>query len=360
MPVLDYAAARDKLDACFAETARGLPPEALRLLQDHEAAFGAVFASKTQSYREVLLGCALAHWLCPEVNIRLPYVKQGPDAFNGRSLDEQVVNPFLMSRQIPCSKGPYLATFRRNVRLDVSARAGLRDQAGYDAMLTVLDVIEGARGGEARWPVLCLLQKFMELRERSVIQLASVTRMSVEQYRVFLGALLHNQSGGLIPMLLTEAVFETLNRQFDCGWRIERQGINAADGATGAPGDITIYKEGRIFKAIEVTERPIEETRVMTTFHTKISTSGVSDYLFVYTAAAPSDGAYEAAKLYFAQGYDINFVKLGNLAVSAFLAGDAGTRAVFMDVMLSLLQKPEVPAAVKTAWNDALQTAIRA
>ena len=48
MPVLDYAAARDKLDACFAETARGLPPEALRLLQDHEAAFGAVFASKTQ------------------------------------------------------------------------------------------------------------------------------------------------------------------------------------------------------------------------------------------------------------------------------------------------------------------------
>ena len=339
MPVLDYAAARDKLDACFAETARGLPPEALRLLQDHEVAFGAVFASKTQSYREVLLGCALAHWLC---------------------LDEQVVNPFLMSRQIPCSKGPYLATFRRNVRLDVSARAGLRDQAGYDAMLTVLDVIEGARGGEARWPVLCLLQKFMELRERSVIQLASVTRMSVEQYRVFLGALLHNQSGGLIPMLLTEAVFETLNRQFDCGWRIERQGINAADGATGAPGDITIYKEGRIFKAIEVTERPIEETRVMTTFHTKISTSGVSDYLFVYTAAAPSDGAYEAVKLYFAQGYDINFVKLGNLAVSVFLAGDAGTRAVFMDVMLSLLQKPEVPAAVKTAWNDALQTAIRA
>lgn len=360
MSALNYAAARDKLDACFAETARGLPPEALRLLREHEAAFGAVFASKTQSYREALLGCALAHWLCPEINVRLPYVKQGPDAFNGRTLDEQVVNPFLMSRQIPCSKGPYLATFRRNVRLDASTRAGLRDQAGYDAMLTVLDVIEGTRGGEAKWPVLCLLQKFMELREKSEIQLASVTRMSVEQYRVFLGALLHSQSGGLIPMLLTEAVFETLNRQFGCGWRIERQGVNAADGATGAPGDITIYQGDRIRKAIEVTERPIEQTRVMTTFHTKISTIGVTDYLFVYTSSPPSDGAYEAAKLYFAQGYDINFVKLSNLAALAFLTGGAEARAAFMDIMLSLLREPGVPASVKTAWNDALQTAIRA
>ena len=72
-------------------------------------------------------------------------------------------------------------------------------------------------------------------------------------------------------MLLTDAVFSTINSQMNAGWTIERQEINAADGATGAPGDITIYKDGAIFKAIEVTERPIDGSRVDSTFSTKIT-----------------------------------------------------------------------------------------
>lgn len=358
MPVIDYVAARNQLNDCFEETLRGLPPEARQLLENYQTAFETVFASKTQSYREVLLGCALAHFLSPDTNIRLPYVKQGPDAFNGRTLDEQVINPFLMSRQIPCSKGPYLATFRRNVKLDSSTRSGLRDQAGYDAMLAILSVIESSRGTAAKVPILSLLQRFIDLREQSSIQLVSVSRMSIEQYRKFLDTLLHNQSGGLIPMLVSEAIFDTLNQQFNCKWEIERQGINAADGATGALGDITISSNSKVIKAIEVTERPIEETRVITTFNTKISTSGVNDYLFIYTASTPTDAAYSAAKTYFALGYDINFIRLNNLVTSTFIAGNADTRTIFMDKMLNLLRQPDIPAMVKTAWNDALQSTI--
>ena len=358
MSAINYVIARGKLNSCFEEAIKGPLPETQELLQNYQSAFDTVFESKTQSYREVLLGCALVRYLSPDINIRLPYVKQGSNAFNGRTLDEQVINPFLMSRQIPCSKGPYLATFRRNVRLDVSTRSGLRDQTGYDAMLTILDIIENSYGDAAIVPILCLLQKFIELRERSSIRLVSVTRMSIEQYRKFLDTLLHNQSGGLIPMLISEAIFDTLNTQFNCQWKIERQGINAADGATGAPGDITIYKEDKIIKAIEVTERPIEETRVITTYNTKISISGVNDYLFIYTSTTPSDAAYSAAKTYFAQGYDINFVRLSNLVISTFIAGNADTRTIFMDKMLNLLHQPGIPAIVKTAWNDALQSTI--
>lgn len=358
MPVIDYMIARNKLSDCFDETLKGIPPEAQQLLLKYQEAFNIVFESKMQSYREVLLGCALIHYLSPETNIRLPYVKQGVGAFNGRTLDEQVINPFLMSRQIPCSKGPYLATFRRNVKLDISTRSGLRDQTGYDAMLTILDIIEKFHGEEAQIPILCLLQKFVELREQSDIQLVSVSRMSIEQYQKFLSFLLHNQSGGLLPMLVSEAIFTTINLQFNCGWKIQRQGLNAADGATGALGDITIYKDGKFVKAIEVTERPIEDTRVIMTYNTKILTSGVEDYLFVYTAATPSDAAYAVAKTYFAQGYDINFTRLSNLVMSVFIVGNADTRTIFMDKMLELLRKPDVPAIVKTAWNDALQSAI--
>lgn len=358
MTITDYEIASVLLNNSFREVNAQLSPLAKKVLETYGDAFSTVFDSKTQSYREVLLGCALIHIINPGINIRLPYVKQGPNSFNGRTLDEQVINPFLMSRQIPCSKGPYLATFRRNVKLDASTRSGLRDQSGYDAMLIILDAIESSRGDDSKAILCCLLQKFIELREKSIIQLVSVARLSVEQYRYFLDTLLHNQSGGLIPMLVTEAIFETLSEQYGCGWKIERQGINSADGATGAAGDITIKKGEIIVKAIEVTERPIGETRVVTTFNTKIAVSEVKDYLFVYTATSPNANAYSAAKTYFAQGYDINFVKLSNFAISVFVAGDATTRTVFMDRMLTLLRNGDIPASVKTAWNDALQATI--
>lgn len=361
MPAVDYAEARRVLNETFSETLQQCSPTTAELLKRYEDALDIVFESKTQSYREVLLGCALVHIINPTVNIRLPYVKQGPTAFNGRTLDEQAINPFLMSKQIPCSKGPYLATFRRNVRLDESTRSGLRDQHGYDAMLIVLGAIEAADNENDKKAFLsCLLKRFIILREKSNIQLSGIARMSVEQYQVFLNTLLHNQSGGLLPMLVTIAVFQTINDQYSCGWDINYQGINAADGATGAPGDITIFKNGQIVKAIEVTERPISETRVVTTFNTKISINDVKDYLFVYTATAPEDGAYSVAKVYFAQGYDINFIKLSNFILSTFIAGNVETRQRFTDHMLTLLRQDSVPAAVKTAWNDSLQEVIGA
>lgn len=360
MSNFDYRAARILLASLFREITNPPSPLANDLLKTYSDAFDTVFESKTQSYREVLLGCALMRLINPSINIRLPYIKQGSDSFNGRTLDEQVINPFLISRQIPCSKGPYLATFRRNVKLDASTKSGLRDQIGYEAMLTLLDLIESCHGDESRAVVACLLHKFIDLREKSNIQLVTVARLSVEQSRYFLDTLLHNQSGGLIPMLITEAIYETINEEYCCGWEIEHQGINSADGATGAAGDITIKSGLNIVKAIEVTERPIGAARVVTTFSTKIITSDIKEYLFVYTANAPDDDAYAAAKTYFAQGYDINFVKLNNFVIAIFMAGRAETRNIFMDKMLALLSRGSIPASVKTAWNDSLQATINA
>src|SRR5680860_275409 len=109
-----------------------------------------LFASNTQSYREVLLGCGVARLLDSSINIRLPYVKQGSDAFNGRTLDEKVINPFLQDRMIPCSKGPYLAVFRRSVELKPEIAAGLRDKDGYAAMMEYLSALEKADKSDAR------------------------------------------------------------------------------------------------------------------------------------------------------------------------------------------------------------------
>ena len=129
---IDYEQAKVLLNNSYEKAAQELPATLTQYITDNKDALDTIFSSKTQSYREVLLGCAVARYQDRSCNIRHPYVKQGEDAFNGRALDEKTVNPFLFSKQIPCSKGPYLATFRRNVTFTEDTRDGLRDKEGFE------------------------------------------------------------------------------------------------------------------------------------------------------------------------------------------------------------------------------------
>jgi hypothetical protein len=103
-----------------------------------------LFSSSTQAFREALVGCVLARIIDPEINIRLPYMNQGDDAFNGRTLDEKVVNPFLHERSIPCSKSPYLNVIRRDFRFMPEKAAGVRDKAAFSSLLTFIGQLQNA------------------------------------------------------------------------------------------------------------------------------------------------------------------------------------------------------------------------
>lgn len=174
MANLDYEQAKSDLRVLFerAEEAylAGAPPGVSEAV---EGAAAELFSSNTQSYREVLVGCALARLQNDDVDIRKPYLNQGDSAFSGRTLDEQVVNPFFQDRRVPSSKGPYLAVFRRNVSLTRETRAGLRDKVAYDAMLTVLDALERAGSDEeVRSLTQFLLYHFVALRDAATIPLS--------------------------------------------------------------------------------------------------------------------------------------------------------------------------------------------
>ena len=124
-----------------------------------------VFASGTQAYREVLLGCILAKLEDPDIDVHKPYMAHGKHAFNGRTLDERVVNPFLHDRRVPCSRGPYLSTFRRNVAFVAATRRGLRDKEGYDALLHILRHTNEAGGAQVGALLRNVLTRFIELRD---------------------------------------------------------------------------------------------------------------------------------------------------------------------------------------------------
>lgn len=361
MASLDYDRAAGLLAELFAEAEtayqKSLPPPAESAIAE---AADALFKSSTQSYREVLLGCGLARLLDRSINIRHPYMNQGDDAFNGRTLDERVVNPFLHDRRIPSSRGPYLAVFRRSVELTPETAGGLRERGGYEAMMRYMDALEAASEQDARGLMLHLLYRFLVMREAATIPLSKISRLSLEQYGGLLDGLLHVPSGGLIPVLLVVAMLRTIKECYSLKWEVDFQGINVADKASGAGGDVTVREGKTVLLAIEVTERPIDKARVVSTFNTKIVEAGIQDYLFVYANAHPGNDAREVARTYFSQGHEINFLQVQEWVVNNLGTLGAKCRGIFTQEILKLFNTPEVPARVKVAWNDIVKNVVGA
>lgn len=110
--------------------------------------------------------------------------------------------------------------------------------------------------------------------------------------------------------------------------------------------------------AIEVTERSIEKSRVVSTFNTKVVRGGIEDYLFLYSNAMPAEDARKAARIYFSQGHEINFVQIKDWIVNNLATLGAKCRGTFTREILGLLDGREVSATVKIAWNDIVKSVV--
>ena len=353
MPI-DYSAARKLLDERFSVVVnlwlKGKKPETIP--SDFAEPCDKIFSSATQAYREVLLGCVLARIQDRQIDIRVPYVKLGGGSFNGRTLDERAVNPFLHDQRIPSTKGPYLSVFRRSVKFEASTGTGTKDKHGFDAFLQCVAYAQSLDDEAELIRYLdFLLYQFARLREGSQIVLARIARFNLAQYWSLIEGLTAISSGGRFPLFLAVAAFKAIHQSFNPGWDVEWQQINAADSPSGAVGDITLRGPERIVMAIEITERVIDRSRVVSTFNTKISPSGIEDYLFL-VLQAPDETALEQGYRYFAQGHDVNFANLHEWIVLTLATVGKDGRRIFNAELLALLDLPDVPKALKVAWND--------
>jgi SacI restriction endonuclease len=354
---IDYSAGSLLLSEQFAQVERNyLDGELVPSPNESEEQFDILIASSTQAFREVLLGAALIRILDPAANILLPYANQGEDAYNGRTLDERVVNPFLRNNKIPCSKGPFLSVFRRSVSFEAGTIKGIRDKRAYEAFLELIEKLRLSDTAFAEQLTRYLLYRFLLLRQASDIVLLSMNRISLEQCGVLIDRLLATNSGGRFPVFATVSAFHSLNESLALDWVIDIQGINVADKANGAGGDVTISRNGRCLMAIEITEREVDKDRITATFDTKIAPAGIPDYLFLTKNASHSSAALDQAKRYFAQGHELNLFGLRDWILSVLsLTGQDGRRA-FIVHMQRLLNDAQVPASLKTSWNAALSS----
>ncbi len=350
----DHKTARSRLEREFErvdrDALRGKWPRISERLKPH---FDRVFDSGTQAYREVLVGCVLVRLLDKTIDVHSPYLSHGEDAYSGRSLDEKVVNPFLKDHNVPSSKGPFLSTFRRSVGFVESTREGLRDKAGFDSLLALIDYLAEEQDDDRLAGFLrYLLYRFWRLRNEAEIPLSRPQRLSLEQYDRLLTGLLDTPSGGRFPVLLVEATFRTLNDHFHLGWEIQSQGINVADGPSGLGGDITILEGELILLVAEITERRVDRNRIVTTFQTKILEHSIEDYLFFIKDAPVEDDAIEQARRYFSQGHEVNFIVIRDWIRMVLATIGKKGRDAFCRKLIETLDSPGVPSSLKEAWNN--------
>ncbi len=317
-----------------------------------------LFTSVTQAYREALVGCAIARVIDQDIDIRLPATADGEHAFSGRSLADNVVTPFLRDRAIAISASPYLSALRGGAKFVKGGAPRIqRDKEGFDALVAVVDYLRALGVDEAKTYLCYLLRQFIELREAGVIALKKIAKPNLDQLGNLVAGLLTVKSGGRIPALLATALFQTVSECHSLDWDVQFQGINVADKASGAVGDITILKAGTIVLGVEVTERPIDQARVTLTFNQKVSPSGVADYLFI-TTAKPEKEALEAARRYTGVGHEMNFVPLESWLIHNLAIVGPACRALFQAKMIDLLSAQGTSADLRVAWNDKMDQAL--
>ena len=158
-------------------------------------------------------------------------------------------------------------------------------------------------------------------------------------------------SGGRFPLLLVVAAFTTVKEVFGLKWNVASQGINVADAAAGAGGDVTITEDRRTLLAAEITERPVDRNRVVSTFNTKIAPQGIADYLFFVPMTDLPEEVRNQARQYFAQGHELNFLAVKEWIVMLLATTGTRGRIIFNQTFMELLDGTDIPRSVKMGWN---------
>ncbi len=238
----------------------------------------------------------------------------------------------------------------------VATRDGIRDKEAYDRLLSCLRFTKQASNdAELQNLLTYVVFKFVQLREEANIPLARLHRISLVQFDQLISGLLDTPSGGRFPALLVAAGFIAIKEYLALDWIVTYQGINVADTASGAGGDITIESNDKTLMTAEVTERTVDRSRIIATFNTKIAPQELGDYLFFVKSTEVDAEALQQLRQYFAQGHEVNFVVIKDWLLMVLATIGREGRVIFNRTFMDLLDDADVPTALRVTWNDMVE-----
>jgi DNA adenine methylase len=263
---------------------------------------------RNRAAARLVLACALAKAVDPQIDIRQPYTEIGGNrSFSGRSYDERYITDFILRYQLPCNPTtafltPALRNITQPLTLDVMLEG--RPREIYRAAQLLFDRVE-AGVLEAQALLTEMMRILIAVRDENRSRLNTLlTQLQVDQADLPLAVEdiiqlmeqhLNSKGASRLPVLMIAAVYDTIADYL--GERIlDLQSHNAADRQTGSLGDleIALRDDDNIVTVYEMKLRPVTLSDITIALE-KLKRTGLrpSNYIFITThPVAPEISAY--------------------------------------------------------------------
>lgn len=268
----------------------------------------------------------------------LLYLQSGtgePGAWNARSFCDSVIVPWVAENHdvIGTSAEPYASKPLRRLQLR-HGMPDVRNSKEWDCLVTLFESLEDASLDELRETYRRCLAAVARRLARQSFKYPIPMRISAARTWATLEEFLSDQSGGLRPMVVASALMQVLGEGFGLFSRVESQGVNEADAASGVPGDVMCYaKDDSLIMAVEVKDRNLTLTDVRSsTRKAQQADQGFSSFLFTAPGIVPSEKAEidESLERAWASGLNLYQVDLLEFATSSFVLLDEEWRSKFL------------------------------
>ena len=276
-----------------------------------------------------------------------------------RSFCTAVVVPWVQTNDnvLGSSPDPYVNKPLRRRRLDDWSVA-LRGRTTWENLVALLSDVQAKDDRSHTEAVLrrCvngIVRRYAKLN----IAYAVPNRISAVQCESALAQFIEDASGGEAPLIAATALFRIIGGRFSLFDSVSRQGINEADSATGASGDIQCSRGDppEMVLSVEVKDRALTLVELNSSI-TKARQAGVTELLFAAPALAQADEANAEKRIHeeWAQGTNVYRLSLAELLrVALALAGEEARVILFREIGNEINATATQPA-LRTRWAEIL------
>ena len=253
-----------------------------------------------------------------------PETASAEGRWDPRSFCGRVVVPWVRRNHdvLGRSSDPYVNNPLRRPRLDEGMESlSPRNREEWDALVGYLRALQsdGRQTAVEGTVVRCLKSIARRLRAQSVTYPVP-RRIGLAQLCGLLDRYLEIADGGLRPMIVATALMRTLGEAFSIFTRVESQGLNEADAASGAPGDVSCFgADEELALAVEVKGHDLTYVELGATILSARST-GVENILFATPGIASADREEIEKRTddEFASGSNVHQISINDLARATF------------------------------------------